>query len=102
MSTSQHWKDLVADKRKRQLESIPKEWIIPLPPAEAFDVTGIPDTCGLLSEREREITNTVDVSILLHKLAHGEYSAVEVTTAYYKRAVVAHQLVRPLHCALFT
>ncbi|KAG9314390.1 amidase signature domain-containing protein [Chiua virens] len=41
------------------------------------------------------ITNE-DVIVLLGRLAGGEWSAVEVTTAFYKRAVVAHQLVNCL------
>jgi amidase len=34
----------------------------------------------------------VDVEVLLKKLSSAEWSAVEVTTAYYKRAIVAQQL----------
>ena len=93
---SAHWKDLVADKRKRQAEAIPKEWLIPdpqLPPSSQFDVTSVPDQCGLLTEKEVTITSTIDVGILLNKLASAEWSAVEVVTAYYKRAIVAEQLV---------
>lgn len=93
---SQRWQDLVADKRRRQQESIPKEWLISVPPESVLDVTAIPEQCGLLTTRELEITNTVDVSVLLNKLASAEWSAVEVTTAFYKRAIVAHQLVSKL------
>ncbi|KAH9935683.1 general amidase [Fomitopsis serialis] len=93
---SQRWQDLVADKRLRQQESIPKEWLISTPPDTALDVTVIPEECGLLTARELEITNTVDVGALLDKLASAEWSAVEVTTAFYKRAIVAHQLVNCL------
>lgn len=54
----------------------------------------VPISCGLLSPREVEITETTDVGILLEKLASAEWSSVEVTTAFYKRAIIAHQLVR--------
>lgn len=87
------WKDLVADKRRRQAEAIPKEWLIDPPPNSQLDVTQIPEQCGLLTSRELEITNTIDAAVLLHKLATAEWSAVEVTTAFYKRAIIAHQLV---------
>lgn len=90
------WKDLVADKKRRQEESIPKEWLITPPPASVLDVTTIPESIGLLSPRELEITNTTDVSILLQKLVTAEWSSVEVTTAYYKRAIIAQQLVNCL------
>lgn len=87
------WKELVADKRRRQQETIPKDWLIGCPPDTVLDVTAIPEQCGLLSERELQITNTVDVAVLLQKLHSAEWSAVEVTTAFYKRAIIAHQLV---------
>ncbi|KZT66478.1 general amidase [Daedalea quercina L-15889] len=90
------WRDLVADKKRRQLESIPKDWIIPVPGKDVLDVTRVPSTCGLLSATELQITETKDVDVLLAKLASGHWSAVEVTTAFCKRAVVAHQLVNCL------
>ena len=93
---SQRWQELVADKRRRQAEAIPKEWSISTPPDTVLDVTAVPEQCGLLTARELEITNTVDVGVLLDKLAEAEWSAVEVTTAFYKRAIVAHQLVSGL------
>ncbi|KAG1742229.1 general amidase [Suillus lakei] len=90
-----HWTELVAEKKQRQLKSIPQEWLVSPPPDSTLDVTGFPETCGLLTVREIEITNT-SVDILLEKLACGEWTAVDVTTAFYKRAIVAHQLVNCL------
>ncbi|KAG1755245.1 general amidase [Suillus paluster] len=90
-----HWTALVAEKKQRQLKSIPQEWLVTLPPDSTLDVTGFPETCGLLNAREIEITNT-SVDILLEKLACGEWTAVDVTTAFSKRAIVAHQLVNCL------
>lgn len=92
---SSSWQEIVADKKARQLASIPKEWILSgasIPPPDQLDVSGFPEACGLLSPREIDITNSL-VDILLPKLASGEWSAVEVTTAFSKRAVIAHQLV---------
>ncbi|KAI0778159.1 general amidase [Trametes elegans] len=90
------WKQLVADKKRRQQEAIPKEWLITPPPADVLDVRSIPEECGLLTAREVEITNTRDVEVLLKRLATAEWSSVEVTTAFYKRAIIAHQLVNCL------
>jgi amidase len=87
------WQDIVAEKQLRQKAAIPKEWQLPNPPADSvLDVTAIPESCGLLSQKEIEITNT-PVEGLLPKLSAGEWSSVEVTTAFYKRAIIAHQLV---------
>lgn len=52
----------------------------------------MPATSGLLSARELEITDTLDFETLLSNLANGIWSSVEVTTAFYKRAIIAHQL----------
>jgi amidase len=90
---SVHWKERVADKRRRQQEAIPDDWRISAPGADVLNVTAVPENCGLLSAEELEITNTADVAILLEKLASGAWSSVQVTTAFYKRAIVAQQLV---------
>ena len=88
------WKEHVADKLRRRDATIPSEWAIsPLPESQA-NVMDVPGSCGLLSDEELEITTVSDVSVLLGKLAAGEWSAVEVTTAFSKRAVIAHQAVR--------
>lgn len=86
------WSDLAADKKSRQQEAIPREWLITPPPETTLNVTGFPGRCGLLTPQELAIT-IEDVDILLKKLANGEWSAVNVTTAFYKRAIVAQQLV---------
>ncbi|EGN99531.1 hypothetical protein SERLA73DRAFT_106124, partial [Serpula lacrymans var. lacrymans S7.3] len=89
------WSDLVADKRKRQQELIPKEWLITSPPDSVLNVTSYPEKCGLLTTHELEITNAT-IDVLLPKLASGQWSAVAVTTAFSKRAIIAHQLVNCL------
>jgi hypothetical protein len=87
-----HWKDLANDKKRRQFDSIPKEWLITAPSDDVVDVTKYPEECGLLSAQDIRVTNT-DLDDLLRKLASGEWSSVDVTTAFYKRAIIAHQLV---------
>lgn len=81
------WRDFAADKRRRQLESIPKDWIINVPGEDVLDVIGVPSTCwpSVFSVRELQITGTEDVDVLLGKLAAAEWSAVEVTAAFCRR-----------------
>lgn len=98
----QDWREVAADKKRRQQESIPKEWLITVPADTVLNVTSIPEQCGLLTPKELEITNTTDVAILLDKLARAEWSSVEVTTAFYKRAIIAQQLVQYLFNILGT
>ena len=92
MSTKPHWTAIVAEKKLRQAATIPKEWILTnLPPQDTLNVIDFPERSGLLSGKEIGITNT-HVEGLLGNLANGTWSAVEVTTAFSKRAIIAHQL----------
>lgn len=78
---------------QRQLDHILKEWTITLPPDSQRNVLDVPRTRGLLTARELDITDTVNVAILLDNLRAGQWSSVEVTTAFYRRAIIAQQLV---------
>ncbi|KAF5359680.1 hypothetical protein D9756_002870 [Leucocoprinus leucothites] len=90
------WKDRVAAKRRQQLESIPKDWILAdIPDKSQLDISDYPRTCGLLTNRELEITES-HVDVILSNVAKGNWSSVEVTTAFSKRAIIAHQLVNCL------
>ncbi|KAJ4485909.1 general amidase [Lentinula aciculospora] len=92
------WRAIAAKKKAEQLALIPKEWTIKLdeiPHHIEADVSRIPETCGLLSATELQITNS-DVADLLEKLAAGKWTSVSVTTAFYKRAIIAHHLTNCL------
>lgn len=80
-------------RRLKQLESIPKDWLLTQAPAD-LNVLNIASVSGLLSPRELEITDTEDIEVLLSNLAGSVWSSHEVTLAFYKRAIIAHQLVR--------
>ncbi|KAI4518655.1 amidase [Schizophyllum commune Loenen D] len=87
----------LVEKDLRQAPSIPKEWLLEkLPPADQHNVIDSPRVCGLLNEQELEITETDDVSVIVKNLSAGIWSAVDVTTAFCKRAIVAHQLTNCL------
>src|SRR5262245_25972725 len=88
-----NWRALVIEKRQRQKASTPEDWVIPLPAETILDVTKIPEECGLLSPKEIEITSS-PVELLLGNLASAKWSAIDVTIAFSKRAIIAHQLVR--------
>ncbi|KAH6886890.1 acetamidase [Thelonectria olida] len=67
---------------------LPQE-VIDNPP---IDVSNIPSTCGILTPEEVHITETYDAVGLAEAIASHKYSAVTVTTAFSKRAIIAHQL----------
>lgn len=93
---NQSWKAVGTAKREAILQSIPPKWRLedPIPPAsEVRDVTGS-YIQKFLSPREIEITETDAVEIT-KKTTSGQWTAVEVTTAFCHRTAIAHQLVRP-------
>ena len=90
------WKARCAARKQQQLDEIPKEWIIQPPPPEQVNVIDVPRSCPLLTERELRITETTDIGLMLRFLASGHWSSYEVTLAFYKRAIIAHQLVGSL------
>lgn len=95
MATEPEWKTLASRKKQALHDSIPREWLIPnFPISEHPNVIDVPRKCGLLTARELEITETTDVDVILRKLRTSVWTSVETTRAFYKRAVVAHQLVR--------
>lgn len=92
--TEPEWKTLSKGKRKAQQDSIPPEWTIPqYAISEHSNVIDVPTNCGLLTSRELAITETTDVGEILEKLRTSEWTALETTRAFYKRAIIAHQLV---------
>ncbi|KAK7048484.1 general amidase [Favolaschia claudopus] len=92
----QDWKAKCEARKRVQLDSIPKEWMIEVPPKDQLNVVDVPRQCGLLNALELEITETVDVQAILDKLQRGDWSSVQVTTAFYKRAIIAQQLANCL------
>lgn len=91
------WQDIAVAKKAEQASRIPAEWKLSdkaLKAAETtVDLRPIAASCGILTEKEVEITEKYDATDLAAEIAKGTYSAVEVTTAYCKRAAVAQQLL---------
>ena len=87
------WEELCRRKQAQLVNRIPKEWVLPTVSPDLLDVTEVPRTCGILDDLELEITEEDEVDVLLDKLRCGQWTCVQVTTAYLKRALVAHQLV---------
>lgn len=104
------WKEAVALKQAQCRASIPQEWLIPSSTLASVDLSltsttdlvqaNIVRECGILSERELNITENFNARQLLARMARGEMSSLEVTVAFSKRAAIAQQLV--INDALFS
>jgi amidase len=85
------WEKIAADKRSRLAASIPVEWRIRSSPT-TDSMIEYPKNSGLLTSEELAITES-SATDLVKELAAGKLSSVAVTTAFCKRAALAHQLV---------
>lgn len=93
-----NWAKIAAEAQAKLIDSIPAEWQIPqhrLPPDSRLDVSGFPAESGILSLHELDITDNFATDIV-RNIATGEWTSQEVTTAFCKRAAIAHQLVSKL------
>ncbi|APA13135.1 hypothetical protein SS1G_14033 [Sclerotinia sclerotiorum 1980 UF-70] len=89
------WQEIAKDKKERIDASIPLGWRLKHQPTDA-SVMGYTGTADIMSLDEVAITNS-SATDLVAKMAKGELTSVAVTTAFCKRAALAHQL---LNCAL--
>jgi amidase len=88
---SSSWESKAADKKSRLKATIPQEWRLKSLPTEE-NVMGVPKSSGILTADELAITESTAVD-LVSEMAAGKLTSVAVTTAFCKRAALAHQLV---------
>lgn len=102
--TTPTWQTRAAQKHSQNQSLIPEAW--KLPPTVTQDLVhpletsrtnlialDIPRRSGILTSQELRITEDYNVQHLLKALASGDLTALEVTTAFCKRAAIAQQLV---------
>lgn len=85
------WQEIAADKKARITASIPQEWRLKSAPTE-LSVMAYPKESGIMNADELDITES-SATDLVAKMAAGKLTSVAVTTAFCKRAALAHQLV---------
>lgn len=100
------WTEIHKAKKAQQLSRIPPEWRLSSDflssHKDTVDLRPLAASCGVLSSRELEITDRkYDATGLAEQIALGTYSAVEVVTAFCKRAAVAQQLCNCLTEIMF-
>jgi len=86
------WQDIARRRRQEIYNALPPEYLIAPELLENDHVVDLPETCGLLSARELSITS-LSATKLLQFMHNETYTAVEVITAFCKRAAIAHQAV---------
>ncbi|KAL4890636.1 amidase signature domain-containing protein [Aspergillus ambiguus] len=92
------WECKAQAKQAEAAANIPLEWRLSpeildqVAQGAMQNVLEVPRQSGILSDRELLITGVTDATELLKRLLSCELSAVEVTTAFCKRAAIAQQL----------
>lgn len=86
------WEDVALKQKTRVSDAIPTEWRLKSLPS-TDSVMDVPKGSGILTPEELAITESFAAD-LVKDLAVGKLSSVAVTTAFCKRAALAHQLVR--------
>ncbi|GAB7353854.1 hypothetical protein MBLNU459_g4217t1 [Dothideomycetes sp. NU459] len=99
-STCPIWHNAAAQRQQEISESIPDNYRLSKELLDGHNSIDLPRRCGLLSVRELNITESraVDLLALIEKRT---YTAVEVATAFCKRAAIAHQATNCLAVIMF-
>lgn len=90
------WQDTVADKRLSLASRIPVAWTLDssLVKEAKRKRRLVGDFFDSLLDAETKVITSMDNVDIVSAIAEQSLSAVQVTTAYCKRAVYAHQIVR--------
>jgi amidase len=94
------WRLLVAKKHDELDAQVPPDWrlsetfLASVPASGRLIEDDIVRRSGVLNDEEFDITEKYSAIELLSKLACGDVSSLQVTTAFCKRAAIANQLVR--------
>ena len=79
------WQSVSWQKKDQQFTNIPSQWRLPqLPPASVTNYLNIPRECGLLNEKEVDITESYDATALAQAIRERKLTCVDVTTAFCK------------------
>ncbi|CAG8000670.1 unnamed protein product [Penicillium salamii] len=105
--TNPTWQDKFAAKQAEAAAKIPVEWrlsaeIIQKVNNNKLKILDAPVKCGILTQEELAITEIADATILRDKLAARQLSAINVATAFCKRAAIAQQVTSCLTETMFS
>jgi amidase len=101
------WNALAASKREASMKKIPSAWELSSSltsqflPTSTLNVLDVPRTCGLLSERELQLTENYDATALIELMTTGQVKSLDVVKAFCKRAAIAQQCVSCLTEIMF-
>ncbi|KAF4959378.1 hypothetical protein FSARC_10754 [Fusarium sarcochroum] len=101
------WEMRAAEKRNRSAQAIPSSWRLPSHILDGLKTPlesnkndlislDLPRRSGILTDTELDITESYNTRELIEKMAAGAFTALQVVTAFSKRAAIAQQLTNCL------
>jgi hypothetical protein len=79
------WQLVSWQKKDEQYARIPHEWRLnSLPASHVTNYTDIPKKCGLLSDKELDITENYDATALADAIRTRKLKCIDVTRAFCK------------------
>jgi hypothetical protein len=79
------WQSVSWQKKDQQFARIPAEWRLSrLPSSNITNYLDVPRECGLLTDRELDITENYDATALAQAIRERKLNCVDVTTAFCK------------------
>ena len=91
-SANVDWKAVAAARRQTIYSRIPVEWLLQPRDLDEPAPIDVPRRCVILSDTELRITELKAVEIT-QAVRDRKLTALDVTSAFCKRAAIAHQLV---------
>ncbi|KAG4220277.1 hypothetical protein PC116_g31244, partial [Phytophthora cactorum] len=105
LTAGKSWQEFQAAKKAEQDSRIPAEWKLKpedIPPEDTVDLRPFANSYEILTPAELAITSeNYDATSLAAAIASGKFTALEVVTAFCKRAAIGHQLCNMLTEIMF-
>jgi len=98
MAAEAPWKPIALKKQQQRASRIPEAWRISGVTLDSKhnDLPALVKSCGLLTDKEFEITQNATATGLIRDTAQQKVKTIDVVTAFCKRAAIAHQLTNCL------
>lgn len=88
------WQEIATKKQAERDALLPSKWRLDMSKYQSRNnLLTVPIDCGILSDKQIDITSNYDAVDLIARMRDGTFSVEEVVTAFCARAAIAQQLV---------
>ncbi|KAK5945520.1 hypothetical protein PMZ80_002725 [Knufia obscura] len=91
------WQEIATKKQAERDALLPSKWRLDMSKYQSRNnLLTVPIDCGILSDKQIDITSNYDAVDLIARMRDGTFSVEEVVTAFCARAAIAQQLTNCL------